>query len=102
MVPLRAARGLNEDARTAGARPNRQVTDVASVSAKPMVRQSMPSTSRTGSPPGDNLDTTIGAAHAPKSNPASVAEIASIPLSTSTRRIKRQRSAPIDTRSAIS
>ena len=86
----------------AGAKPKRQVTDMASDKENASARQSVSSTSRTGLSVEASIETTIGAAQAPNSVPTAVAAIASKALSTSTRRTNRQRSAPIETRSAIS
>ena len=100
--PLSAVIGVNDEARTAGASPNRPVTIVVNAIANASARQSGARTMRTGSSAGASIETMNGADHQPKIVPTMVDDRASKALSISTSRIKRQRSAPIDTRRAIS
>ncbi len=100
--PFIALAGLTPEARSAGARPNRNVTPSASARANPSTRQSAGRTKRAGLSGGLIMPTMNGADHHANNAPMEVARNASQALSTRTNCTRRHRPAPIEIRSAIS
>ena len=100
--PLSARAGFTADARSAGARPNRNITPTVRASPKARILQSAGSARRAGLSGGLILPTTNGADHHANHPPIIAARNASHALSTSTSCTNRHRPAPIATRRAIS
>jgi hypothetical protein len=82
--PLSALAGFTDDARGAGARPNRMVTAKVRATANEVTRQSAGRMRRAGSSGGLIMPTTNGAAHHANRMPSAEAQAASKALSIRT------------------